>query len=314
MRKIKKVILFTLTFSLICCIDVNGQNNNLPQISADMKNVIPPSPTVAAMMKFDELPVSYYTGIPDIKIPVFSTPTRDKNFNFQLFLNYHPTDVQIGNISSWIGTGWSLTGAGAISRVVRGEADDNLIYSKGVYGQDNDFHDLFFDQSGQIINSPSSYEREQFMFDSHVKGQYDSEYDIYSLSYNGMSASFYVNKNMEIVKLYNDQAINIHYNATEKFFTVYDDKGYKYVFKDKETTSETRMSYNLLRVGGFDIPVESQNPAFISSFNISEVYDNNNNLIIKYNYENVNEVFENKSKSIYNALSPTEGSTSFSRT
>ncbi|WP_396153692.1 RHS repeat domain-containing protein [Flavobacterium sp.] len=270
--------------------------------------MIPPSPTVAAMMKFDELPVSYYTGIPDIKIPVFSTPTRDKNFNFQLFLNYHPTDVQIGNISSWIGTGWSLTGAGAISRVVRGEADDNLIYSKGVYGQDNDFHDLFFDQSGQIINSPSSYEREQFMFDSHVKGQYDSEYDIYSLSYNGMSASFYVNKNMEIVKLYNDQAINIHYNATEKFFTVYDDKGYKYVFKDKETTSETRMSYNLLRVGGFDIPVESQNPAFISSFNISEVYDNNNNLIIKYNYENVNEVFENKSKSIYNALSPTEGS------
>ena len=34
-------------------------------------NVIPPSPTGAVLGKYGDVPVSLYTGIPDISIPVY---------------------------------------------------------------------------------------------------------------------------------------------------------------------------------------------------------------------------------------------------
>jgi hypothetical protein len=40
-----------------------------PEIKTDLPTIIPPSPTVAALMKFEEVPVSNYTGVPDISIP-----------------------------------------------------------------------------------------------------------------------------------------------------------------------------------------------------------------------------------------------------
>lgn len=43
-----------------------------PEIKTDLPTVIPPSPTVAALMKFEEVPVSNYTGVPDISIPLYS--------------------------------------------------------------------------------------------------------------------------------------------------------------------------------------------------------------------------------------------------
>ncbi|WP_298755203.1 hypothetical protein, partial [uncultured Psychroserpens sp.] len=38
----------------------------------ELPEVIPPSPTVASLMHFEEVPVSYYTGQPNISIPIYS--------------------------------------------------------------------------------------------------------------------------------------------------------------------------------------------------------------------------------------------------
>jgi hypothetical protein len=42
-----------------------------------LAKVTPPSPNAAAFQKYGEIPVSPYTGIPDISIPVYTVQFRD---------------------------------------------------------------------------------------------------------------------------------------------------------------------------------------------------------------------------------------------
>ena len=61
----KKYIIFSLLF-------VNlgfGQN---PEIKKELPELIGPSPTVSALMKYEEIPVSNYTGVPSISVPFFN--------------------------------------------------------------------------------------------------------------------------------------------------------------------------------------------------------------------------------------------------
>ena len=48
---------------------VHGQSTNT--ISLDVPQVVPVSPTVAAMEKYQSYPVSHCTGIPDITVPLY---------------------------------------------------------------------------------------------------------------------------------------------------------------------------------------------------------------------------------------------------
>ena len=48
---------------------VHGQSTNT--ISLDVPQVVPVSPTVAAMEKYQCYPVSHCTGIPDITVPLY---------------------------------------------------------------------------------------------------------------------------------------------------------------------------------------------------------------------------------------------------
>ncbi|WP_298761858.1 hypothetical protein, partial [uncultured Psychroserpens sp.] len=60
----KKFVASTLT-ALAVMVSFMSYGQELPE-------VIPPSPTVANLMQFEEVPVSYYTGQPNISIPIYS--------------------------------------------------------------------------------------------------------------------------------------------------------------------------------------------------------------------------------------------------
>ncbi|WP_157444288.1 MULTISPECIES: hypothetical protein, partial [unclassified Chryseobacterium] len=52
----------------------------------DINKMFPAAPTSNNLMKFEEVPVSYYTGIPDISIPLFNIPTNNPNVNLNVQL------------------------------------------------------------------------------------------------------------------------------------------------------------------------------------------------------------------------------------
>jgi hypothetical protein len=83
-------------------------------------NVIPPSPDAAALGKFVEVPVSYYTGIPQISIPIYTIQTG--NIQLPISISYHAGGVKVEDVASRVGLGWALNAGGVISRSVVGGA------------------------------------------------------------------------------------------------------------------------------------------------------------------------------------------------
>src|SRR6187402_2817143 len=116
----KRILCF---FAVLLIANHNYSQGLRPNLKAgDLPVVIPPSPTVAALMKFEEVPVNNYTGIPDISVPLYDVKGLH-GFTMGISMNYHPV-VKKNDIASYTGLGWSLIAGGSISRTVRDIPDE----------------------------------------------------------------------------------------------------------------------------------------------------------------------------------------------
>lgn len=332
MRKYSLVITL-LVFTNVCL----SQN---PEIKAELPTIIPPSPTVSALMKFEEVPVSNYTGVPDIAIPLFSSPTLSKDINLDISLKYH-SGVGANDRASDVGLGWSLFAGGTISRTVRGLPDEILSYPGGLNGtgkigiyqnnvQQNSNNYYYFIQN--IANETQDFYRtgtqlttqetnigNEFLWTAAFTGKYDTEHDLWQFNFMGFSGRFYIKKNTQTNQLevqpLDDYRITIvnHYSQDPYLsanlfipigFTVYDEKGNRFIFDVVENTvnkfANSNTYYTRTSGGGFvyDTSTDIQaDKSFKSSFHLSKVYDSNNNLLVEFVFkaQNYIESFTNSS-------------------
>lgn len=89
---------------------------------AQLQPSLPPSPTAAALGKYVDNPVSYYTGTPQIALPIYTIGLKD--FELPISLSYNPQDVKVETVASYMGLGWSLNAGGVITRSVKDIPDD----------------------------------------------------------------------------------------------------------------------------------------------------------------------------------------------
>ncbi|MBA9073220.1 RHS repeat-associated protein [Flavobacterium gossypii] len=286
--------IYTLAAMLGMAAIAHAQN---PEIKSELPTILPPSPTAAALMKFEEVPVDNYTGTPDINIPVFSTPTRSKDINLDISLKYHPASAAASETASDAGLGWSLFVGGTVSRTVRGIPDEYVSAGTktGIYRNDPaDYPNPYYELAAHV-DSPGTNPNQwnEFLWNAQVKGIYDTEHDLWQFNFMGYTGRFIMKKNalgqLEVMvqDLSNNLKIVNHYNTTNftpTGFTIYDDKGYKYVFDVAETTasSETSFTRSFTGSGGGGNP--SPTISYISSFQLSGVYDNNQKLLLGYTY------------------------------
>jgi len=94
-----------------------------------------PSPNAASLGKFGDVPVSLYTGVPDISIPLFTAKSR--TLELPIGLRYHAGGIKVEEIGSWIGIGWTLEAGGSITRTVRGLVDES---AAGYYNTGQTFY------------------------------------------------------------------------------------------------------------------------------------------------------------------------------
>jgi len=102
-------------------------------------NLTPPSPNVSALQKYGEIPVSAYTGIPDISIPIYTVNFRD--VSFPISISYHASGIRVNEEASHVGLGWALNASGLISRNILGGDDFNgsTYFNGGPTGDLTDF-------------------------------------------------------------------------------------------------------------------------------------------------------------------------------
>ncbi len=87
-------------------------------------HVISMSPNAAELSKYADHPVSYYTGTPQINIPLYEINVD--GFKLPIRLDYHASGIKVDQEASWVGLGWALDVGSRISRVVK-SADDFLM-------------------------------------------------------------------------------------------------------------------------------------------------------------------------------------------
>jgi YD repeat-containing protein len=236
----------------VCCammiliISTKGiaQNTLVPKI-------VPPSPEAASLGKFVEVPVSHYTGLPTISVPLYTIESGEINLPIQV--SYHARGVQVSEMASQVGIGWALNAGGVITRQQRGAADE----SNHGYLTEN-FYDTFF----------TSQTTRQRVYDWSLTGIdsdniMDMEPDVFMFNFLNFSGKFIFDQKtkLPVIQKYSDFKIVPIYQAagnyTIKGWIITDKDGIQYYFGTSKDGSRTAIdkpqassSYQFLSQGG----------------------------------------------------------------
>ncbi len=88
-----------------------------------LANITPPSPDSKAFQKYGDIPVSAYTGVPNISIPLYTIKSRD--ITVPISLSYHSSGIKVSEDATYVGLGWVLNAGGNLSRNIVGQDDWN---------------------------------------------------------------------------------------------------------------------------------------------------------------------------------------------
>jgi|LSQX01.3.fsa_nt_gb hypothetical protein len=298
-------------------------NQEMSSLAAEVPNIGPLSPTVASLMKFEEIPVNNYTGIPDVNIPVFSTSTLADNLDFSISLSYHPASVAVDEVASYTGLGWNLMVGGTISRTVRGIPDEVIDFPNnykkkvGLYYDTNSYGGFASDVNhyGKVEDLIMGEGNDvdaiaEFKFMAYEKGKFDTQYDLYQYNVMGLSGRFIIKKNesgilvpiqiddnrqYKILLDYELKNLNPYFPNQKSYvikgFTLVDANGNKFIFKEEHreivVESGSYMVKKIFEDGIEDpIPQGSGLIGYPTAFQLSEVRDKYGNLIVDFVYQN----------------------------
>jgi hypothetical protein len=190
-----------------------------PQIPS-MSGNVSPSAEASAVARVNQIPVNYYTGIPQIAYPIHNF--SQQGLSLALSLSYFAGGNKVEETATNTGLGWTLNSGGFILRSVRGLPDD--------------YPRVGFMYAANIPASPG------VDLDSFYRDQKDSEMDVFQFNLNGRSGKFYMGKNNKILvvpdeKLKIERTLGVISDApasTIVSFTITTEDGIRYVFKERE--------------------------------------------------------------------------------
>ena len=198
--------------------DPDAIDDLIPQLT-------PKSPEVAAMERFGQYPVSHYTGIADISIPIYTIKVGDLTIPIEL--KYHAGGHRVSDVAPRQGLGWSISGLYSLSRQVRGQVDE--MSGTGMLGMQLPTFNL-----SCISDSDKS------LLDQHINFGADMERDIFTYRTPLRSNSFVVTPDSTYF-LEADRA-QMSFAGGFNDFTIRDDHGNRYIYDIKENSSANHVN------------------------------------------------------------------------
>ena len=297
----KKTVLLLLTLSV---------QQLLSQTMDNINKLYPAAPAANNLMKFEEVPVSNYTGIPDITIPIAGIPTNNPKVAMNVSLNYHPLNAKPDDKSGETGLGWSLFAGGSITRTVRGTPDDRSVlaslggqptigilideFTSGIANKN--YTRKYLDALATGIGlDPGNIQFKTLFYEALYLNRYDTEYDLYQYNFMGYSGRFIVKKDssnqLYVEKLDKNNlkitinALNPHPNNNFEAiaFVITDEQGNKYTFDIVERSQRSTFSRRV----GFNAGVrqDGSNLGYTpSAFHLSKITDAADSELVKLHY------------------------------
>jgi YD repeat-containing protein len=207
----KKPSLTVLLLLLTACFPLVAQTE---LGSLGPSRVFPPSPEPARMALYGAYGVSYFTGKPQIGIPIYTIKTS--GLEVPVSLNYESSGVKVDELASWAGTGWMLSGGGMITRVVVDKPDE---WSGGYLEQ----------TTIPYLNTGDLNYYTQTAFYHTI----DTEPDKYFYNFNGRSGEFTYDEAKNIIQC---PVSALKITRLTNGFEITDEQGNLYEFKMPETS------------------------------------------------------------------------------
>lgn len=251
--------------------------------------IIPPSPNATAISKYGSIPIEGATGIPSINVPIYQWSNAHFPEGLAVSLNYFAGGLQVDQISSNIGMGWSLQAGGVISRVMRGIPDETesvgALYHTGTANK--------LPGSEYEGNGPLNYSSNEWYFRKIAANSLDGQFDLFSYSFLNHSGQFILGKNNDLLML--DKS---HLKVEKTFgtlsgvrriikFKITDESGFVYEFNDYEITRSNLVG----------IP-----PPHTSSWYLSKIIDPTGTQNVRFEYEDTFDAEINVSSSSYESF------------
>ncbi|MCT4631270.1 MAG: hypothetical protein N4A76_00870 [Firmicutes bacterium] len=281
--KILSIITITLTAPIIA--------QDLPQPT----NI--QSPNAVSLGKYGDIPVSYYTGTPDISIPLYSL--NDFGIPLNISMSYDGSGVRVNNVPGWVGQNWSLQSGGVITRTPKGKSVDEGWYSTSA----GSFASYMSPLARSVLNNPN-WNTEGFFHELQtVSGNLDTEPDVFTFNFMGHTGKFFMgvdgewkvssSSNLKIVidptenrypfdentVPFNNQVTHTaaQYPAHKSIYkiTVVDDNANKFVFGNTDDSIE----YSVAFMG------QTFRQWHANSWYLTQVYDRFDNLIYSFDYD-----------------------------
>lgn len=196
----KRVILagILVVLSLSVSYPLKAQESHQDRLN-NLRNIVPPSPNASSIAKYGDLPVSLYTGLPNISVPLYTL--SGKSIAVPISLSYHAGGIKVGEIASWVGLGWSLNAGGLITRSVRGIPDETpyegYFVKRQLYTNQNDLCSYPVDVD--LARQHKSFSAYQTYNNCNGCTWPDSEEDQYSLNAMGLSFKFFIKADGSII-------------------------------------------------------------------------------------------------------------------
>ncbi|MCP1299800.1 DUF5977 domain-containing protein [Chryseobacterium sp. S0630] len=132
----KKIIILIFSQAIILA-QAQSQVNSKSIMQNAVNNTAVQSPNAAALFRYSEIPVSLYTGVPDISIPIYTI--KEGDIEVPISISYHAGGIKVNDEASSVGLGWNLNAGGRVSQVIAGYNDFNMygyynIYPKNASG------------------------------------------------------------------------------------------------------------------------------------------------------------------------------------
>lgn len=279
MKKVFNIILFAIFFLI--------NDPVYGQIPHEVLSV--PSPNAAGIGLYGEYPVSHFTGIPNIEIPLYTL--KEREISVPISLSYHASGFRPDQHPGWVGLGWTINAGGVITRITNDIIDEYNLPSHP------NGENLGYYFNHNILNN-SNWNTTSFMKNIVQESLEwkDTEPDEFRFNFQGYNGKFYLDSDGDW-KVKCDKPVKVKFNGeflavpfappiggdpfyygyVKSFsgFTIIVEDGTQYVFGGTTDAIE------------YDLPFFNQHQHlwFANSWYLTKIISKNSNETVHFTYE-----------------------------
>jgi hypothetical protein len=201
---------------------------------AVINDIVPPSPNPSSLGVYGDYAVDLYTGLPSINIPLLDVSFQD--LHVPINVSYHASGVKVDDVASWVGLGWALKAGGVITRTIRGGPDDD---ANGFWANANSYPSP---TNGIQTNTQSGYNLANLLYTKHI----DTQPDDYYYNFGENSGRFLIDPDHTCHPVpFNNMKFEYGtFDGISGVFKVTDGTGTMFYFEDVESTDASDPSGN----------------------------------------------------------------------